>query len=333
MADARQSIDAFLGQGFYDEWQNMDRRLDREGRQFDLNRGRLRIPLTSPLIDRIWDSLSLANKIAKDYARGMNLVTSGGRVTKKKLLEIHDIYTLALPLVEQENDILDATWVTGFAAMWVVFPFLLLEARSREFEEALRKLVDALHEAERNVTKAKAKMYIHGVAAVFEAMFPEISLTARAAIYLGDVALDKVLGERDAPASKTYPGIVTPGVKQFSEAVDGIEAYGETAREFAKKTGKVATVATFWFDHQELGEGVERVERIKDLLEETKRAYDSLKMVIATNRPKLEQFMLGYERWMTSIKGAVDTAANMRRQLYDDMTAIGYSSIGTFIWN
>jgi len=57
MADARQSIDAFLGQGFYDEWQNMDRRLDREGRQFDLNRGRLRIPLTSPLIDRIWDSL------------------------------------------------------------------------------------------------------------------------------------------------------------------------------------------------------------------------------------------------------------------------------------
>jgi len=29
----------------------------------------------------------------------------------------------------------------------------------------------------------------------------------------------------------------------------------------------------------------------------------------------------------------VDTAANMRRQLYDDMTAIGYSSIGTFIWN
>jgi len=333
MADARQSIDAFLGQGFYDEWQNMDRRLDREGRQFDLNRGRLRIPLTSPLIDRIWDSLSLANKIAKDYARGMNLVTSGGRVTKKKLLEIHDIYTLALPLVEQENDILDATWVTGFAAMWVVFPFLLLEARSREFEEALRKLVDALHEAERNVTKAKAKMYIHGVAAFFEAMFPEISLTARAAIYLGDVALDKALGERDAPASKKYPGIVTPGVKQFSEAVDGIEAYGETAREFAKKTGKVATVATFWFDHQELGEGVERVERIKDLLEETKRAYDSLKMVIATNRPKLEQFMLGYERWMTSIKGAVDTAANMRRQLYDDMTAIGYSSIGTFIWN
>ena len=39
MADARQSIDAFLGQGFYDEWQNMDRRLDREGRQFDLCSG------------------------------------------------------------------------------------------------------------------------------------------------------------------------------------------------------------------------------------------------------------------------------------------------------
>ncbi len=333
MADARQAIDAFIGQGSYDEWLDMDRRLDREGRKVDLNRARLRIPLTSPLIDRIWDSLSLANKIAKDYARGMNLVTSGGKVTKKRLLEVHAIYTLALALVEQENDILDATWVTGFAAMWVVFPFLLLEARSREFEEALHKLVDALHEAERNVTKAKTKMYIHGVAAFFEAMFPEISLTARAAIFLGDVALDKVLGEANPPASKKYPGIVAPGAKQFSEAVEGIDAYSESAREFAKKTGKVATVATFYFDHEELAEGVERVERIKDLLEETRRAYDSLKMVISTNRPKLEQFMLGYERWMTSIKGAVDTAGNMRRQLYDDMTAMSYSSIGTFIWN
>src|SRR6185503_11499886 len=146
MADARQTIDAFIGQGSYDEWLDMDRRLDREGQKFDLNRARLRIPLTSPLIDRIWDSLSLANKIAKDYGRGMNLVTSGGKVTKKRLLDAHAIYTLALALVEQENDILDATWVTGFAAMWVVFPFLLLEARSREFEEALRKLVDALQD-------------------------------------------------------------------------------------------------------------------------------------------------------------------------------------------
>jgi uncharacterized membrane-anchored protein YhcB (DUF1043 family) len=332
MPDQKQQIDSFLGNGWYDEWRQMDKQVVDEGNRFDAYRTRLKLSFASPLIDQIYEDQRLLNTIAKDYRQGMTLVLNGRPPVKEKLKKLHDLYTLALGAAENDNDVLEALFVTGFAAAWVVFPFALLEARSQTMLAALEELKKELEEAERELTNAHRKRAFHLAVAFFEAMFPEISLTARVGIFLSDVAMDKALGPKRPTTAQKYTGIVTPGVKQFSEAVHHIEEYGETARSVAEKTGKVATVATFYFDFKEIGEGEERVEKLTELTKEVKEAYDKLIKVLDENRPKLNLFLANFQKWMQAIESISMTAANIRRALSDDIARYGYNRGSAAMW-
>jgi hypothetical protein len=326
MSNAQQRIDGYLGPGWYKEWQEMDKQETEEEERYEISLRRLGLPITSPLFDRIYGDLTILAKIAKDYEEGMKVLAGGRRLASlEQLKRVHDLYTLALGVADNENDVLDALWVTGFAAAWVVFPFGILQAKSKLMLDALAELKKALKEAEHEVSKGRTKAAFHVVVTFFEAMFPEISLTARAAIFLSDVIVDKALGPPHPATAQKYTGIVTPGVKQFSEAVHHIETYSSTARSVAEKTGKVATVATFYFDYKEIAEGTELVDRLKERTEKLKKAHDELVKVIQDNKPKIRQFLRTYERWMLSIESTRVTAANVRKALAKDITRYGYS--------
>lgn len=323
MPNPKQQIDSFLGSGFYDEWKQMDGDLGDENNRFDAVRRLLNLPF-SPIFDRAYDDFRTANDIARDYQQGMNLILAGRAANADKLKKIHDLYTLALGVVENDNDLLEAFWGSGFAAAWVIFPFVLLQAESNAMLTALTDIKKELAEAEHELKNAVNKRRIHLVVSFVEAMFPEISLTGRAALYLGDVILDKALGPKDTTTAQKYFGDVNPGVKQFSEAVHHIEAYGETAKGVFEWTGKASTVATFYVDFEEIGEGEERVEKLKSLMEKVKDAYDALHKTIEDNKSKLTAFLAAFDRVVRAIESVRINGDNIRQALADDTAKFRY---------
>jgi uncharacterized membrane protein YciS (DUF1049 family) len=211
MATPQLRIDASLGNGWYREWQEMDGQAKAQEARYNASRMRLKLPITSPLLDRIYDDLVILNKIEKDYQQGMGVILSGRRLAStEQLKRVHDLYTLALGCADQENDILEALFATGFAAAWVLFPWVLLQAKANSMLDALAKLRRALKEAEHEVSNARNKRAFHLAVAFFEAMFPEISLTARVGIFLSDVAVDKVLGPKIRQPRKNTQGLRRP---------------------------------------------------------------------------------------------------------------------------
>lgn len=332
MGTPKQQVDGYLGEGWYDEWKQMDADEDNQEHRYFQNRVRLQLPFSSPLVDRIEDDLSSLGKIQNDYSKGMNQIVVGRRPDKNKIGQVHDLYTLALIIVDTQNDILDAMVATGLVAAWVIAPFLLLQAKAQLMLDALTELRQELKKAEQEVSHAHTKRAIHLAVTFFEAMFPEISLTARAAIFLGDVMVDKALGPPDPTTADRYKGIATPGVKQFSEAVHDIPEYSHVARETAEKMGKVATVATFYFDYEEIAEGTERVEKLKDLTEKVKNGYDSVVQVIEDNKPKIMQFLRTFERWMQAIEGTRKANDQARNRLAEDVSEYHYPTGKPLPW-
>ena len=324
MGTPRQQVDGYLGDGWYDEWKQMDADEDNQEHRFFQNRVRLQLPFSSPLVDRIEDDFETLGKIRDDYAAGMGQIVVGHWPNKQKIGQVHDLYTLALIIVDTQNDILEAMVATGLAAAMVITPILLLQAKAQLMLDALPELEEELKRAESELSNAHNKQAIHLAVTFFEGMFPEISLTARAAIFLGDVIVDKALGPPNPTTANRYKGIATPGIKQFSEAVHGIPEYGHVAREAAEKMGKVATVATFYFDYEEIAEGTERVEKLRELTEKLKTSYDALVQVIEDNKPKIMQFLAAFDSWVNAIEATRKNNDEARKTLAEDMAEYQY---------
>jgi hypothetical protein len=332
MGTPQQAVDSYLEPGTYDEWQKLDRRTDDADRQFFQNRVRLHLSASSPLADRLNEDFDVLYKIAGDYAKALKLVVVGRRPNKEKIWQVYGLYDLAVVIVENEVDMLDAMFATCFASAWIVFPFTLLQAQASGMLDALNNLKAELKKAELEASNARAKGAFHLVLACVEAMVPEISLLGRLGIVVGDIIVDRALGPEDPSTTQTVTGIATPTIKQVSEAVHESSRFGHEAHEVAKKTGHVATAATFYFDYKEIGEGDERVEKLTELTETAKRAYDSLLRVLEDNKSKIEQFFASFERWTKAIESMRETTDNCREKLADDMTEAGYSINQSMAW-
>jgi hypothetical protein len=284
----------------------------------------MNISVFSPIYHRVEEDLNILGGIAADYRRAIDLIVQGRAVAKDKVGIVHDLYTLALGAAENENDMLEAMFFTGFAAAWIMFPFALLEYQSQLLLNALNELNKELRAAEREARNSKWKTAIHTAVMICEALVPELSLTVRVTIFLGDVVLDRALGPPNPTTKQRYVGITTPGVKQFSEAVEGIEKYSEGARSLAKKTGKAAVVATVYLDVHEAFEASERVDKIEELIEKMNQALEKLISLIEKNKPRLQQFLFSFDRWTRAIEDIRLTAANVRNARNEEMTRARY---------
>ena len=96
--------------------------------------------------------------------------------------------------------------------------------------------------------------------------------------------------------------------------------------------GKVATVATFYFDYEEISEGTERVERLTELTEKVKRGYDSLVRVLEDNKPKIEEFLRAFDRWTRGIESIRENGDIARRKLSEDIDEYGYPRLQPMAW-
>ena len=332
MGTPQQQVDSYLGDNSYAYWQQLNRQVEEEEHRSFQNRVRLHLSFSSPLVERIFDDFKVLTKLADDYSKGMTLIVNGRQPNKEKIEQVYDLYSLALVVVSTENDTLDAMFKMGFAAAFITFPMLLLQAEAQGMLNALEELKKELKKAEHEVSNARNKRAFHLAVAFAEAIFPEISLTARAGIFLGDVIMDKALGPPEPTTKQKYVGIVTPGVKQFAEAVHHIPEYSHAAREVANKMGKVATAATFYFDYEEISEGTERVEKLKEVTERVKTGYDSLVKFLEDNKPKIQQLLATFDRWARAIEDIRKTGDIARKRLSEEIAEYGYPRVQPMAW-
>ena len=314
MGSPQQQIDGYLGTGWYEEWKKMDQQAENEERRFSIYKTRLNLSIISDLYDRIRNDLDIMDSVKEDYDSGLELLGQGRRIDKEQIGTVHDLYTLALGTAENENDVLEAMWAVGLAGAFVVFPFVLLEARAQELMAVLPELQKQLHEAEKEARNAKLKTTVHGVITIFEIIVPEISLLGRAGIYLGEVVVNKALGPRDPTTFQKYEGDVTPGVKQFSEAVHHVDEFGhDCGYAIAKKTGPGASWPIFYFDVEEISDSSERAEKLKELLEKVKNAYEKLHNVLGGKQTQDRPLLKAFEMWVRAIERyRTNAVANVR---------------------
>jgi hypothetical protein len=332
MGTPKQMVDSYLGNGTYDEWQKMDTQESDAESNFFLRRGQLQLALSSPLVDRISKDFEVVEKIAGDYSKALKLASLGRRPSKERIGQVHDLYQLALIIVDNQNDMLDAMFATGLAGALIVFPVVLLQAQANLMLDALEELQKELKKAEQEVNHARYKAAYHLVATCIEAMCPEISLAAHAELFLSDLMVDKALGPPDPTTIQKVKGIAPPSIKLLSEAVDHIPEFGQKAHAVAEKMGKVATAATFYFDYEEIAEGGDRAEKLRELTEGVKRGYDGLVRVLDDNKVRIQEFLLAFERWMKVIEDIRTKTDGFRERLSEDMGEFGYSVRKVIAW-
>lgn len=114
MGTPKQMVDAYLGDGMYDGWQDLDKQERDAEREFFLYRGQLSLSLSSPLVQRISQDYDVVRRIAGDYSNALKLVSLGRRPSKEKIGQVFTLYTLALIIVDNQNEMLDAMFATGF---------------------------------------------------------------------------------------------------------------------------------------------------------------------------------------------------------------------------
>ena len=161
MGTPKQMVDAYLGDGMYDGWQDLDKQERDAEREFFLYRGQLRLSLSSPLVQRISQDYDVVRRIAGDYSNALKLVSLGRRPSKEKIGQVFTLYTLALIIVDNQNEMLDAMFATGFAGALIVFPIMLLQAQANQMLDALEELQKELEKAEHEVKNAHNKRAFH----------------------------------------------------------------------------------------------------------------------------------------------------------------------------
>ena len=166
-----------LGTGWYDQWQDLEAAYAREHERLTKIERWLRPYTTGDLMGMLLH-VNLLDKVASEYAEGMSYLAAGKGIDTTQQEAMYDIYSLTLGLVEQEHDILEAAWLSGFVTLLVKFPVALIRLKAKRLKEALEELEQLLKDAERNVKEAWAQMAINGAIVGLHILFPHISCSS-----------------------------------------------------------------------------------------------------------------------------------------------------------
>jgi hypothetical protein len=325
MATAKETVDGILGDGSYDEWMNMENATAHEKKRTDYLKVRFRFVYFQPgaSTSPYWDTDLLVN-IMEDYRDEMNLVARAQSVDTRKIEQLHTILTVALGLVEHNNDAVDAAVSIGLVATFFTLPFALLAPRAKRLLELLEVLKKHLEQAKTERLEAGAQTAINAALTVITIFGPHIGLLARGALVVGQGLLDGALGPSKSKAAKAGSK-ASHIVAEFGEAVSESENFGQNTRRIAGRAGRAALATGFVFDVDEVFTGHRNVNEIRAAISQVNAAYDSLMAEIKKHKPAIVKFVSDHQRWQTRIKDIVKTADKLRDTLQDEIRRTGYT--------
>jgi hypothetical protein len=318
-AGPQQVVDALFETGWYQNWQDMRQETQLLRGRSATNRQRFEaVGATRQLA---WDERALGS-IARDFDEVMTRAASGQPVDVAAARRLYAVYTLAIGVVTQDNDALDAAFAAGLVAAFVAFPFALFRIRALGLQELLKDLKKRLEIAKKELDEAWVQTLLDA-ALTGITLFTGVGLIARGGIMVAQGLIDNALGPSTSTAATV--GSSASKAAEFASAIDEVRAATVKEKVVAKAGGATASVVGFAFNINELGVGYKNVDKLRAAMDRATSALKKLNSEIDKHLPALQRFVQQYQRWQASIADLRANADLARQALEQDLKLAGYN--------
>ena len=328
MAGPAQRIDAALGRGWYGQWQSLERRRQTAVRELDNYSRKLAGLKAEDAAERFTKDSWYMAKLARDYRQGLELIGQGKWLDPDEVGQIHDLYTMALGVVELDVEICQAWFAGGIVIGLVALPMAVFQQRARKLKRALSILEAELKRARRECREAEAQLVINTALTAISFAAPGLSVLAQGAIFAGQIVSDQLLGPESA-VQHAGASTAVQGVAAFADATEKVEALRTSAAGRFIRSRTFSAGAAFLGIHGDASEvfaSYRYRDKVRAALREAEKAYEELMGQIRRYKPRLKSLQLFVKRWTALMAGKRATAAKLRKMLEADMRRINYPS-------
>jgi hypothetical protein len=311
-------IDAFLGDGTYDTWHELDVEADMQlsrKKRMDAALARIepRLAVLSPY------GTDWVEKLQKDCALAIDLIKQKKFPDPAQLSPLLKIFPAALDaadLMLSDAEAIPALWLVAGAA---AVPAVGFTVAARQLQRELVELDELLGDAMAEEVETEIKSLLGVVITTVELFTPGLGLLAKGGLTVAEAYL----------ADFTTTAATSKYAKITLECIEEVERAGHTVQHIAKGGGKVLTIAGFYFDVEEVLHAQDKVKKIKALIEKANREFKAIQHHITSA-------VKGYQRLqrilVTSEAAARREIETKRRERDELNKQYSYSLIKPVAW-
>lgn len=174
-------------------------------------------------------------------------------------------------LLIQTNDAIDILVRLRLLRRIRSYSSLHIARLAKRLQERLAPLQESLEQAKKDRTRSEVKAALNAAITVTTWMIPKLGLLARGGLYLGQVVMNEVLGDRRGATLAA-----ASGAADLYSKLEELEDAHRWKQSIPKVGGGVIDVIGFGFDVREIHASGEEIERIERLLDRAIAASDQL---------------------------------------------------------
>jgi hypothetical protein len=317
-------VDKVLGARTYENYQHvLDAFIEEQARAYT-NDQRYSFAWAAGLKTQLQADLAFAERVNDDYIAFLEGVSSRGTANFTEGEKILSVFVLAISVLLLVNDALDFMFALGIAALLTALAAASLENEARELQALLRKLLQELEKAKREVNEAWAQVALDGIVVVALACAGPLGWLTLGAVGLGQMIADTYLG----PSTSDAATWGNRGNTTLGTALSASEKYlqeSSKALKVVKPAGRVVIVVGFVFDANEILVGYRNIDGVKRLIADLKKAQDKLTAKIKLQKGTFSALALKIVDLRKEVeKRGKGYTAQTRETLEDEMRRSGY---------
>lgn len=325
-------IDAYLGANQYVDWQELESQKRAQDERYARSE-RLMGSYIKEVGDRIWEDQIVLDKIAQEYREGMTLVAAGKKISATQESYLFELYTLAIEVVDCENEILEILIACNIHYWMTIIPFPIIEAKAQKLAKRVKELTKMLEAAEKDQTEATAQLVINAAITAGTLAMPHLGLLTKVGITVGQYVLDELIGGEKSSAVVSAASAPASGIGLTLDAIEKVTVIeGTAAQTLSKGLGGAVQVGGLFFDVDEVITAGRNAGVIRAKMLETKLAYESLKKDLLKQLQNVAMLKLALVIAELRMRDARKNAAIARAALEAAMTANKYPKYSPLRW-
>jgi hypothetical protein len=294
-------IDAFLGEGTYDTWHELDVEADMQlGRKKRTDTALWRLDHKLAVLSPY--GTDWVEKLQNDCAWAIDLIKEQKFPDPAQFGPLLKIFPAALDaadLILENAEAIPAIWLVSGAA---ATPAVGFAAAAGQLHQELLELDKLLGEAMAEEVEAEIKSLLGVTITTVELFVPGLSLLSKG----GLIATEAILaGGTGWEAASKYAKEPFEGTEWALEKLEVVEEAGKKVQRVAKGGGKFLIITGFYFDVTEVLHAKGNVKKIKALIEKANKEFKDI-------QGKITDAVKGFQRLQRIL---VTNGAEARRKI------------------
>lgn len=310
MGISKQLVDGFLGHGWYNDWQEIQREIEVERKRTKKMRNMYGKGNFTALLSFDMDFLERVNVA---YERLLERISGGEDIAPDDISQFRDILTTALLITREEADAINYHYQTDIVLgvnSTLVGMTLKHAANLKRHLIELEKLLAKLKQ-ERLETCAQAAI--------------NTSLDIIAALNLPLAVLSTItqlyVDEKLGPSRLSSGPAAASIVSNFGESLEKIDKIGDSTKLVARKSAKAAKIVGFYFNVQEVIKSHKNVAQAEKKMKAARNEYRILKSKIKKLKPIMNNLKNGWiqrEKALEEMRGNTDMVRQGLKEMYQE---------------